>query len=264
MATNFPNVLTKHVPLVLSVETATRAGSLAILDGERVLWQQAGESGASHSSTLLLHLDEGVKSAGVQLREIDVLAVTTGPGSFTGLRTGLATVMGLAWTLEVAAVGVPTLHAIAHAEAREQSHVVALLPAGRGELFAQALELTAEKNILELGAATHITPQKLFESALARTSTIAWVGDGARLHAGEIRAAAQGQGITFVDEEQSLTSNVNIWSLAKASTNVLAVDVALLGLKAYHQKKLLRASELRANYVRPSDVELKEQCREQG
>lgn len=248
--------------LVLSFETATRAGSLALLDGARVLWQRSGETIAPHSSTLLPHLDEGLTGAGVRLCDLDVLAVATGPGSFTGLRTGLATVMGLAWTLELAAVGVPTLHAVAHAEARELSRAIALLPAGRGELFAQTLELTVDMDIVEIDAPAHIAPQKLFEDA--HTSPLTWTGDGARLHAEEIEEAALRHGITFTSRERPASSNERVWSLAETSTNVLAVDVALLGLKAYRRGEVLAAGELRANYVRPSDVELKEQCRKQG
>ncbi len=251
---------------VLSFETATHAGSLAILEDERVLWQEAGDGRASHSSRLLLEVDEGLKRAGIRLSDVDVFAVATGPGSFTGLRTGLATVMGLAWTLGRSVVGVPTLHAVAHAEATPGAgRVVSLLPAGRGELFAQTLELTSEYEVLELDTPNHVSPRELFESGRAEPSTLVWAGDGARLHAEEIRAQAARRNIAVLDEgeERAASSKRNEWTLAKASGDVLAVHVAMLGLKTYRRGAATAAAELRANYVRPSDVELKDRCQEQ-
>ncbi|MEJ7577880.1 MAG: tRNA (adenosine(37)-N6)-threonylcarbamoyltransferase complex dimerization subunit type 1 TsaB [Pyrinomonadaceae bacterium] len=252
--------------LILSVETATRAGSLAILDGERVLWQGTGDNRVSHSAALLLEVNEGIKRAGIRLSDVSVFAVATGPGSFTGLRTGLATVMGLAWTLERQVVGVPTLHAVACAEANFGEAIIALLAAGRGELFAQTLELTSEGEINELDAPTHVSPQKLLESERAGRSTLKWAGDGARGHVEEIRARAARDEITLVDEREGCAASPNRsgWTLAKASVDVLAVHVAMLGLRAFRRGEVLAASELRANYVRPSDAELKEQCREQS
>src|SRR5215213_11524682 len=122
-------------PLILSVETATLSGSVALLRGEQVLAALAGDSGVSHSNTLLNDIDKLLHEAQIDLPQVDLFAVATGPGSFTGLRIGIATVKALAATLDRPCAGVPTLQAIALA-AGESRRSVALLPAGRGEVFA--------------------------------------------------------------------------------------------------------------------------------
>src|SRR5215217_6543101 len=114
-------------PLILSVETATLSGSVALSRGEHLLAAFAGDSGVSHSNTLLNDIDKLLSEARVDLPDIDLFAVATGPGSFTGLRIGIATVKGLAATLERPCAGIPTLQAVALA-AGESLRSIALLP----------------------------------------------------------------------------------------------------------------------------------------
>src|SRR5689334_7391909 len=93
-------------PLILSIETATRAGSLAITRGESVLVVRQGDASISHSTNLLEQISDALLEAGHLLREVDVLAVASGPGSFTGLRIGLATVKSFAATLGKPCLGI--------------------------------------------------------------------------------------------------------------------------------------------------------------
>ncbi|HKY41958.1 MAG TPA: tRNA (adenosine(37)-N6)-threonylcarbamoyltransferase complex dimerization subunit type 1 TsaB, partial [Pyrinomonadaceae bacterium] len=164
-------------PLILSVETATLAGSVALSRGEEIVAALAGNSGISHSNTLLSDIDKLLHEAQVELSEVDLFAVATGPGSFTGLRIGIATVKGLAATLDRPCAGVPTLHAVAlSAGASERS--VALLPAGRGEVFAQLFSVTKDGLVTELDKATHISPQRLLLE-YGSLETVVWCGEGA-------------------------------------------------------------------------------------
>src|SRR5947207_1763330 len=128
-------------PLILSLETATLAGSVALSRGNQMLAALAGDSGVSHSNTLLHDVDKLLSEAHIDLSDIDFFAVATGPGSFTGLRIGIATVKALAATLDRPCAGVPTLQAIALA-AGPSPGSIALLPAGRGEVFAQLFSVT--------------------------------------------------------------------------------------------------------------------------
>jgi tRNA threonylcarbamoyladenosine biosynthesis protein TsaB len=122
--------------IILSVETATRAGSLAVRRGAEVLAQWRGTDDFSHSSELLIVIEDVLRVAEVKLSEIQLFAVALGPGSFTGLRVGLATVKGLCAALQTPAIGVPALEAISFGHQHNQA-VCAILPAGRGEVFAQ-------------------------------------------------------------------------------------------------------------------------------
>src|SRR5690242_12795990 len=123
-------------PLILSLETATLAGSIAVSRASSVLAHRVGRPEVSHSNTLLSDINDILSRLDLSIRDIDLFAVASGPGSFTGLRIGLATVKAFAATLHRECVGIPTLEAIAHSAGVAHA-VVALLPAGRGEVFVQ-------------------------------------------------------------------------------------------------------------------------------
>ena len=117
-------------PLILSIETATMGGSVCLSAGDTVLAAVAGDPKLSHSNTLLSDINKCLREAGVAVQDVELFATTSGPGSFTGLRIGLATIKALAATLNRPCVGVPTLQVIAHT-AGVSNATVALLPAGR-------------------------------------------------------------------------------------------------------------------------------------
>src|SRR5678816_1704804 len=139
--------------LILSVETATAGGSVCLSRGVDVLAIASGNRALSHSNTLLRDIQQCLDQAAIATREVDLFAAASGPGSFTGLRIGLATVRGLAATLDRPCAGIPTLHAIAHAAGTSAS-TVALLPAGRGEVFVQLLAVS-DSTVEDLDDAQH-------------------------------------------------------------------------------------------------------------
>lgn len=224
-----------QIPQILSVETATLSGSVALSRGEEIVAALAGDSGVSHSNTLLSDIDKVLGEAQVELADLDLFAVATGPGSFTGLRIGIATVKGLAATLDRPTAGVPTLNAVALA-AGASPRSVALLPAGRGEVFAQLFSVTKDGLVTELDKATHISPSKLLEK-YGSLESVLWCGEGAIANKA-----------LFEGEER--------WQLAPPVAN-LAVHVSRLGLMKFREQQLVHPDALQAIYVRPSDAELK-------
>lgn len=125
-------------PLVLALETATSAPSVAVLQGERALAAIGAEPGASAAAFVLPAVDAALRSAGVGLGELALMAVAIGPGSFTGLRVGLATVKGLAFAGHPPVAAVPTLEALCLAAGSAAFAVAAILDARRGEVYAAA------------------------------------------------------------------------------------------------------------------------------
>jgi tRNA threonylcarbamoyladenosine biosynthesis protein TsaB len=241
-------------PLILSIETATRAGGVALTRGERLLAARAGDATVSHSALLLRFVAEALDEAGSTLREIELFAAAVGPGSFTGLRIGLATVKSFAATLGRSCVGVPTLHAVARA-AGESERTLALLPAGRGEVFAQLLKVDGAGDVRQLEEPAHVTPGRLFEK-FGNVRPLKWAGDGALAHAEAIGAQAHSAGIPF-----TLDGGSEGWTLA-APIQILAQEIAGLALSRARAGEFVAPAELHAVYVRPSDAELNERCRE--
>jgi tRNA threonylcarbamoyladenosine biosynthesis protein TsaB len=246
-------------PLILSIDTATRSGSVAVMRGEEMLAALIGDAAISHSSHLLDYVGSALEEGKVRLEDVEVFAATIGPGSFTGLRIGLATVKSFAATLMRPCVGVPTLYAVARA-AGESRRTLALLPAGRGEVFAQLLRVDESGEVHPIDSPTHLSPQKLLEKVRTEPS-MKWAGEGAHIHAEDIRARALAEGILFQDESQSARSqqgSERCWTLAPTQT-VLARDAACLALLRARAAELETPEQLRAIYVRPSDAELNKQ-----
>ena len=99
--------------LMLALESSAKAASAAVFEGEKLLGVAVENSGLTHSRTLLPMAEGLLKNLDRSVRELDVVAVAHGPGSFTGLRIGMAEAKGLCWALDIPAVGVSTLDAMA-------------------------------------------------------------------------------------------------------------------------------------------------------
>lgn len=241
--------------LILSVETATERRSVAVLRGASVLSLCERELRDGGGAAVLADIDRALAEASVRVADVELFAVASGPGSFTGLRAGLATVKALAATLGKPAVGVPTLHALAHA-ARPARKLCALLPAGRGEVFAQLLRVSTEGEVEELSAPEHVPPARLLERI--SEGGLKFAGGGAHKFEGLLRERANALGFNFTELADAYEEpREGVWTLAP-SIETLAPYVGALALSRYEAGESVSADELCAIYVRPSDAELNE------
>ncbi len=99
--------------LTLALESSAKAASAAVFADERMLAFSIQNAGLTHSRTLLPMAESLLRGLGKELADLDRVAVSRGPGSFTGLRIGMAEAKGICWALEIPAVGVSTLEAMA-------------------------------------------------------------------------------------------------------------------------------------------------------
>jgi tRNA threonylcarbamoyladenosine biosynthesis protein TsaB len=123
---------------VLAVDTTTPRGSLAVVTAEAVEAEIRVESSEGHSRWLLPAVDRALRGLGIEARELDGLAVTVGPGSFTGLRVGISSVQGLALATGRPCLGRPSLDILARLVIGRAPSIVALIDAVRGEVFGAA------------------------------------------------------------------------------------------------------------------------------
>lgn len=238
-------------PVILAIETGTRAGSVAIARGENILAARSGDASSSHSQDLIENIDAVLNEAGVELSAIDLLAAAIGPGSFTGLRIGLATAKSLAVSLDRRCVGVSTLAAVSHAAGVGES-IVALLPAGRGEVFAQMFAVR-DDDVEPLDEPAHISPKALV-AKYGNYPQLTWAGEGAHAQVELIRGEARAKGIDL--KTGAREPGTNGWVLAPAAPR-LAEHVARLAFREWRNGNVIDPEELRANYVRASDAEIK-------
>lgn len=228
-------------PIILAIETATRAGSVALVRGTDVLGAASGDAAASHSMDLIQTVAGVLQGGNMKLSEVDLFAVAEGPGSFTGLRIGLATIKSFAVSMAKPCVGISTLAAIART-AGDSEKVVSLLPAGRGELFAQMFSVS-DGQVKDLDQAAHLSLNAIL-GKYGSAPEVVWAGEGAQLNAESLRA-------------WPLDHELKGWRLATPA-NQIAISIAALALNAYRVGTTVSAQNLRAMYVRASDAEINE------
>ena len=122
--------------LILSIETATGCGSIAVTRGQRLLAEATAQPDVTHSRRLLGTVDWLMQAAGVAWADIDGVAVSLGPGSFTGLRIGMAAAKGLVMAIGVPLLGVSTLDALALACIGTRVQICPVLDARKQEVYA--------------------------------------------------------------------------------------------------------------------------------
>jgi len=265
-----PNEPVPHEPgpalRLLAIESATSVLSVALLRGEQFLEARSEDAGMRHSERLLPMIDELLSEAGCGPADIGAFGVSIGPGSFTSLRVGLATVKGLAFSGDVPAIGVPTLSAIAwgalrsgvlqaaaKAEAPPTEIVVAMLDARRGEVYAGGIEVPATPLPAE-GDPGRVAPAP---------ELVAAVPDG--LHApDELGAliAESGRGAVLVGEGAALFGEVVVaaaaglaWVAPPEFGRPSASAVGELAAAALRRGERGTADELIPRYVRRAEAE---------
>ena len=120
---------------LLAVESATLSGGVALLDGDRLLGEITLNIAVTHSERLMSAVDRVLADCGLAPADLDGLAVSAGPGSFTGLRVGIATVKALAMALDLPVAAVPTLDALAARLPFADAPVCPILDARKGEVY---------------------------------------------------------------------------------------------------------------------------------
>jgi tRNA threonylcarbamoyladenosine biosynthesis protein TsaB len=217
--------------MLLAVETATAAPSLALWRGEGLLAERRTEAGRATSEALLPALDALLADARIALAEVAAFAVSIGPGSFTGLRIGVATVKGLAFGTPRPALAVSTLAALArHAAGPEP--VAAVLDARRGEVYAAGFERGEPAAWLPEGVIG------IGELAGALPAGCRVVGDGAAL----CEEALRGRRVSFAHPPYPETT---------------ARHVAALGARAWAGAAAIAPADLVPRYWRRAEAEVK-------
>lgn len=173
--------------IVLSLDTTTRAGSAAVIENRQVRGELAGDGRLTHGERLPGELVRVLQSAGVGLERVDLLAVAAGPGSFTGLRVGIAAMQGLAVATGRRIVPVSALDALARAVRAEGGRIAAWMDAHRGQVFA-ALYETDGQPIAPPTVSSPAETLAAWSGDLRSGHSVLFIGDGAVRYAGLIRA----------------------------------------------------------------------------
>ncbi|NGZ03944.1 MAG: tRNA (adenosine(37)-N6)-threonylcarbamoyltransferase complex dimerization subunit type 1 TsaB [Nitrospira sp. WS238] len=171
---------------ILAVETATAWQSVAVLEDDRALALHDQEADGAHGSLLLPTIDRLLKNLKVSLGELDALCCSAGPGSFTGIRVGLATCLGLRAASGLPLVLVPTLEAMARTVHGESRPICPVLVSRRGEVYWAIFRCVGENQWERIVSEQVGSPNALGQQVPDQTLM---VGSGWSLMEAEIRAA---------------------------------------------------------------------------
>ncbi|MBE6760612.1 MAG: tRNA (adenosine(37)-N6)-threonylcarbamoyltransferase complex dimerization subunit type 1 TsaB [Ruminococcaceae bacterium] len=165
---------------ILGIDSSAVSAGCAIVKDGRVLSEGFVNIGLTHSQTLMPLIDDTLNRAGLTLEQIDRIAVSHGPGSFTGVRIGIATVKGLAFAGDIPCTGVSTLAAIAHGAACADGVLCPVMDARRDQVY-NALFACEKGELTRLCDDRAISLDDLAADIAAREETVWLCGDGAQL-----------------------------------------------------------------------------------
>ncbi|MBU0965137.1 MAG: tRNA (adenosine(37)-N6)-threonylcarbamoyltransferase complex dimerization subunit type 1 TsaB [Proteobacteria bacterium] len=224
-------------PLILAVENSGMCGSIALVSGSHCIAEQSLLSKLTHSKRLLVTLDRIMAECQVTWEAIDAIAISLGPGSFTGLRIGLSTVKGLALATSIPLIGVPTLDGLASQFSYAAMPVCPILDARKNEVYT-ALYQTDENGSMQRLSDYLVIPAA--ELAAQITEPTVFAGDGISVY-GDLLREKLGDHAIFAPEQLYF---------AKASS------IGFLALSRWHKQEFLDPAGCTPLYVRASDAEL--------
>ena len=166
--------------LILAFETSAKAGSVALMQEGILLGESYQNTGLTHSQTLLSMAENLIASCGFTPQDMEAVAVAAGPGSFTGIRIGVAAAKGFAWGLNIPCCGVSTLEAMAENLGVYQGIVVPVMDARRNQVY-NAVFRAEKGNLTRISPDRAISLAELGEELAAFDEPIYLVGDGAKL-----------------------------------------------------------------------------------
>ena len=223
--------------LILAFETSAKAASVALTENGKLLGEAYQNTGLTHSQTLMVMAEDVLQQCGKTAREVNAVAVAAGPGSFTGVRIGVAAAKGFSWGAELPCYGVSTLEAMAESLDVYDGYVCPCMDARRSQVY-NALFLA------EGGKLTRVTEDRAIALADLKTELeklekpIFLVGDGANLCDNTLKGGT-----------------IRLVLPAEHRVHQRAVGVAILAQRLHDAGIAPSGGELAPNYLRLSQAE---------
>ena len=221
--------------ITLAIDASGQYCSAAITKGWTLVGEQLISGTKNHSELILLIIDELVNSTGIALSDIDIVAVTKGPGSFTGVRTGISTAQGLAFSLDKILVGVSTLEVLAVQSGIDYGYVCPMIDARKKQVYT-CLYNFSDQNVMnkEMGDIV-ISPEEWLTEL---PEQVLFIGDGA------------GTYLSIIEGD----TKHNFRVFPEYMGIVRAGSVAFSSLRSYlnHQRNDLES--IMPEYIRPPDA----------
>ena len=223
--------------MILAIETSTPVCGAALVQTGRLLAEINVQTGNTHSERLMPQLERLFLLAGADRAELAALAVSIGPGSFTGLRIGLTTAKTLAYAWGKPIVGVPTLEALAYGCPCADGWVAALLDAQKGRVY-RAIYRWQAGRLCEISPVEIAPAAAVVGELAALPAPVMVVGESVREH------------LALLD-----ATHGRVVAAPEAALMPRAAAVAMLGYEKWRQGAAVRPEELNPFYVRRAEAE---------
>ena len=230
--------------LILAFETSAKAASVALTENGKLLGESYQNTGMTHSQTLMVMAEDLLKQCGKTVGDLTAVAVAEGPGSFTGVRIGVAAAKGLAWGGEKPCYGVSTLEAMAISLGAWQGYICPCMDARRSQVY-NALFYVNHGEIKRVSEDRAIALADLGEELKMLKEPIFLVGDGSNLCYNTLKEAVPG---LILPPEHRMHQR--------------AAGVALVAQEMADAGDPGNGAELTPNYLRLSQAERERAARE--
>ena len=227
---------------LLAIESSGLVASAAVFADDTIVAEFTVNNKQTHSQTLLPMIDQVVTMSGIDLKEIDAIATTSGPGSFTGLRIGAATAKGLGLALHKPIVPITTLEALAFRLAGREGNICPMMDARRGQVYTGIYTfVNGEMQVIQEQCAISVEELagRLKEECEKYGKKVVLLGDGVPVYREKVQEILQGQ-----------------CEFAPASCNrQRAACVAVLGQSLAAAGKTVSSDDFAPEYLRMSQAE---------
>ena len=220
---------------ILSLDSSALVASVALCEDDEILAEYTLNNGNTHSETLLPMVEDVLKNFSLTAKDIDLFAVSAGPGSFTGVRIGAATLKGLAFASDKPCVEVSTLAAIAHNLCICEGIICPVMNARRSQVY-MALFRSDGKMLERLMPDTAMSIEELDGLLCEYKEPVFLCGDGYEI----TERGLKNTSVRFVPKRMRIQS---------------AASVGALALDAYKRGEACSDAQLGVNYLRPSQAE---------
>ncbi len=166
---------------ILAIDTSSMVASAAVTDQEKLVAEYIINHKKTHSEQLMPIIEQVLESCNISIREIDAIAVSSGPGSFTGLRIGAATAKGLAHVINKKVIGISTLDGLAFNLPYCQGIICPIMDARRNQVYT-ALYKWDQGNFYKIKPHCAIALSELIEELKAEEEMVVFLGDGVPVH----------------------------------------------------------------------------------
>lgn len=223
---------------ILAIDSSSVVATVAITDEEKIIAEYSVNHKKTHSQTLLPMIDEIVKMAEINIDELDAIAVSGGPGSFTGLRIGSATAKGIAFAIKKPIIHIPTIDGLAYNMYGTNRIVCPIMDARRNQVYTGLYRFENDE-FITIEAQSQKDIMDVIKSVNEIGKSVVFLGDGTSIY------------------KEIITKNINVdCQFAPIHMNMQrASSVAALAVKYYNEGKVIESSEHKPDYLRKSQAE---------